>query len=1371
MPSRAPPRQPLASDPARQAIASLRGYDYQIWRSVEAWVSLKEGEALYLECAEDFYRQSPDGITATQVKYSPAPISLGNRSIRQAILNYWKLRKDNPQQLALRFQFLSRGAVTKEKGNPLGDKAGIGLWREAAKGDGPACVALAAYLSDCFKDEANIRDFLAAATPEQLRAELFGLFEWVTEEPDFELVERSINRRLVALGDKSSIAPAVAADTLDHLLERCRVTACQGDPRTRCLTREDFLLLFNQKTSFLVPQTQQVLSQFADLASGGVSNPGLPMRIARPAWRDVPPPLPDVVLRRPELVQSVQGALNSRVPTIISGTVGKGKTTLAKLAALSKPCVWVDLAGREESYLVVTLETLAIHVDGFPSDALFVLDDLEVGQELPRQAWLGLELLCREAAKKSRELLITAKGVPEDRVDGRLRMLGAKIIPVPDLELEEIQTLLASLGCPNDARLTQWARITQLHTSGHPKLVHLRGLELRDSGWPKPSTEDFAQTPPSIQSQRDLERLAVSRSLTEPDLEYLYLLSLVTLPFDRDFALRIGDIVNGLAAPGDTFDRMVGRWIDGVGDERFRVVSLLSNQAMKAWSPQRLKRAHAELFDTYMARREIDVSEALSIFIHAWLSEDGARVALITHAIIGANKQTFTLLARAMKMVLAFGKGDASGAFEHSSGASLIFRVLQFRIATREAPEEVPRIARGWLWEIQQQPPGKLRDLNELLRASSLATSTSSAIPPHEAVQCLVDIERLKALAPDIGQDPKLPDAFVHPAQVGGTVDLITTLFSFLQLRCRDIGYLSGLLEALADLNPALRARMLAAFEIPHFADTGFLVESAWVAEIRKPAPDWPRVVQVLQRAWDLASGPWSAPAMAISSAKALAIVLDEHAEDRHAAEQSIALAKSLYPEAFALDEQAANIHFRHDELTEALEGWRACLALEPRVPGRRVKDPFAFRRAGIAAARLGMHVEAADFFATGAEWAGEMQLEQTRFGLHFDAAYAAFKAGNGLLLVSQIEKGLPGIAGTPDPESAFQRYALQKLAGHVVLWILNQLRDLEANALHEPIPGCCSNPEFSTGLKSERPSPAEITTVHWIEIGDALDMPEGIYSNVAHVLAASPFPVIRNKLATLAIQSLFRRRQFDGLPALLYQLQEAFTQSVAQHRLGQPPMEPFVGSIEPVDRQARIALEHFFVGALAVQALSGRDPQTLFSRWKAEATALLDPSSTIEAVDRIESALVTPVAVAIEAMTSQSAPSWTRLAGALSALLYPTRSPQQTAYAQTGLLYWLYASDARVALEDCLVHFSCAYSSPWSLHVQTPALLRNPRLTVPALSMAIKAPAEGARKLEVLLQATELATGVNTPADLRRWLHQMADRDERRARFNQRRV
>lgn len=41
-------------DPKRQAIASLRGYAYQLHQSLAAWIALPEDATLHLEIAEDY---------------------------------------------------------------------------------------------------------------------------------------------------------------------------------------------------------------------------------------------------------------------------------------------------------------------------------------------------------------------------------------------------------------------------------------------------------------------------------------------------------------------------------------------------------------------------------------------------------------------------------------------------------------------------------------------------------------------------------------------------------------------------------------------------------------------------------------------------------------------------------------------------------------------------------------------------------------------------------------------------------------------------------------------------------------------------------------------------------------------------------------------------------------------------------------------------------------------------------------------------------------------------------------------------------------------------------------------------------------------
>ena len=46
--------QKIITDPRRQASDSIRGYVYQIYQSVFAWITLKNLQALVLEGAEDF---------------------------------------------------------------------------------------------------------------------------------------------------------------------------------------------------------------------------------------------------------------------------------------------------------------------------------------------------------------------------------------------------------------------------------------------------------------------------------------------------------------------------------------------------------------------------------------------------------------------------------------------------------------------------------------------------------------------------------------------------------------------------------------------------------------------------------------------------------------------------------------------------------------------------------------------------------------------------------------------------------------------------------------------------------------------------------------------------------------------------------------------------------------------------------------------------------------------------------------------------------------------------------------------------------------------------------------------------------------------
>jgi hypothetical protein len=79
------PAGPPQGDPVGQAVASLRGYAYQIYVSAVAWLKLTDDEELYLEVAQDYAVAVHDALAAVQVKDVKATVTIVSEGVRQAI--------------------------------------------------------------------------------------------------------------------------------------------------------------------------------------------------------------------------------------------------------------------------------------------------------------------------------------------------------------------------------------------------------------------------------------------------------------------------------------------------------------------------------------------------------------------------------------------------------------------------------------------------------------------------------------------------------------------------------------------------------------------------------------------------------------------------------------------------------------------------------------------------------------------------------------------------------------------------------------------------------------------------------------------------------------------------------------------------------------------------------------------------------------------------------------------------------------------------------------------------------------------------------------------------------------------------------------
>ena len=114
---------------ARDAYAVIRGFVYQVERTILAWLDLDEETVLFCECGEDidFVRQiveqGSEGPVEErlleQIKYHQGKaLSLRSKEILEAIANFVLHKKSNPHH-RLKMRFFTNANPAKEKGAPF----------------------------------------------------------------------------------------------------------------------------------------------------------------------------------------------------------------------------------------------------------------------------------------------------------------------------------------------------------------------------------------------------------------------------------------------------------------------------------------------------------------------------------------------------------------------------------------------------------------------------------------------------------------------------------------------------------------------------------------------------------------------------------------------------------------------------------------------------------------------------------------------------------------------------------------------------------------------------------------------------------------------------------------------------------------------------------------------------------------------------------------------------------------------------------------------------------------------------------------------------------------------------------------------------
>ena len=244
---------PLEHDKTREATPTIRGYAYQAYQSVLAWMRLSEGEVLYLEAAEDFDLQQLGADVVTQVKDTAGSgsITLRSSDAIDAINNYWNHKQLNPDRQIV-FRFLTTSITGQEKGVTFGEvKKGIAYWMLAARDEGLPIKPLRDFLADLPLDK-SLKVFLRTGDDRSIREDLILRIHWDTDSKPTEGLIADIEERLINHGDRIGVDSVHSRKALDSFLRK--IIALLSTDKDRHLTYADFCVAFDEITMESMPR-------------------------------------------------------------------------------------------------------------------------------------------------------------------------------------------------------------------------------------------------------------------------------------------------------------------------------------------------------------------------------------------------------------------------------------------------------------------------------------------------------------------------------------------------------------------------------------------------------------------------------------------------------------------------------------------------------------------------------------------------------------------------------------------------------------------------------------------------------------------------------------------------------------------------------------------------------------------------------------------------------------------------------------------------------------------------------------------------------------------------------------------------------------
>ena len=1043
----------------RQAVDSFRGYIYQVYQTLVAWLDLKAGETLLLEVAEDYAVLAKDALNAVQVKDTAGSgfLTLRSPAVRDVIQSLWNFRDANPTR-AVHISHITTAGIGKEKllEFPAGTP-GLVYWRIAARDGADVEPLRSALLSLDLPKE--VSDFVKEASPDRLRDQLLRRISWHCRAEDLSVLKQTVRERLLHLGRRRDLLATDVEGVECALLHK--IIEVIVKKQDRCLTRADFQSTFDHPTTVSIPielhrkMLSSLMSTVADSGAQSISEGSTFLESIDRV------PLPPHTALRSELARDWSSDLARAGVLWFHGSSGLGKTVLAQLVARQSTGDWrvVELRGCSSPELLLRLRAAVVAV-GSSAVRGIILDDFPPACVL--SALLQLTVLVSELGRCGGTLIITSSKPPPPSLGERIGPAEILSRPIPYLTKEDVGEMVAAAG--GDPQL--WGNVIYGFCGvGHPQLVAARVSGLRHRGWPeselasgftlltKPITE--------LDAEREGVRARLLEELPEPARELLYRVTLVTGRFDRELALALANVEPPIVRPGEAYELLVGPWIESRGARHHSVSPLLSDAGAKILSSTQSDAIHRAIVDHLLSRKPFPAEFLTHLLVHGLTSKHSKGLLWLAYAVLLSPHENRHRIADELFLLPLLGSPDKP-LYPDDPVVSAFLRLAQFCTAV-------------WLSDSAKVPAILDRLFSEarLIEQEELATTflglalskvLSERRLPVSPARWLPWLDELSGL---VREDATLRAHFVDRARprtyFKGSFDQF--LFALQASALSGMTYFSDLFDVLDCMDEERRTHLLSALHDTYLS-VHLMVNSAWLSEHNDGTLNGREAAETYHRLGSTARS-WANEDVEIECICAEAVMLDEFANDSATALRGLEGAREHYPSEPRIARQQAKIFFRRGDHAASLTAIDD--VLDTFSKDEPILRTFALREAAISAAETGSFNRSSQLFTTAsdaAKAAGDV-LFPMAIGLQADKAVTQLQdqcESEAIISATAALREAEGI----DPAVSHRHKACLLLLGHTILWLLQQRTDYGGTL--GIVYGCCSDPEPHTQLSEREP-------------------------------------------------------------------------------------------------------------------------------------------------------------------------------------------------------------------------------------------------------------------------------------------------------------